>query len=61
MVDTNGEPNDGKISKVFGGCGEMMAKINKFNVAFPAGATAQQKMALLGTAILIDFEYFEKK
>jgi hypothetical protein len=39
----------------------MMANINKFEVAFPAGATAQQKMALLGVTILIDFEYFEKK
>ena len=53
LTDTNGQPNDGYIKKVFGGCAELAAKVNNFEVAFPAGASAQQKMALLGTAILI--------
>jgi hypothetical protein len=38
-----------------------MAKVNKFRVVFPAGATPTQKMVLLGTTLLIDFEYFERK
>ena len=59
LTDGSGNPTDGQVSKIFGGCAEMMAKVNKFNVNFPAGATGQQKMALLGTTILIDFEYFE--
>jgi hypothetical protein len=39
----------------------MAAKVNKFHVTFPVGATAQEKMVLLGTTMLIDFEYFEKQ
>jgi hypothetical protein len=30
-------------------------------VAFPPGATAAEKMALIGTTLLIDLEYFESK
>jgi hypothetical protein len=39
----------------------MAAKVNKFHVTVPVGATAQQKLVLMGTTFLIDFEYFEKK
>jgi hypothetical protein len=49
------------LLQVFNGCAEMAAKVNKFHVTFPVGATAQEKMVLLGTTMLIDFEYFEKQ
>ena len=61
LTDTNGQPTDGGIAKIFGGCAEIIAKVNKFRVTFPAGADPKQKMALIGCTMLIDFEYFEKK
>ena len=85
LTDTNGQPTDGGIAKIFGvsraiiagiwvaffqecqqsscgqGCAEIVAKVNKFRVTFPAGADPKQKMALIGCTMLIDFEYFEKK
>merc|ERR1712216_603971 len=61
ITDSAGQPTSGKIQKVFNGCAEMAAKVNKFHVTFPVGATAQQKLVLMGTTFLIDFEYFEKK
>jgi hypothetical protein len=59
--DAAGRPTGFSIQKLFGGCAELMAKVNNFSVAFPPGASAQQKMALIGTTLLIDFEYFEQK
>lgn len=32
LTDVNGQPNDGSIQKIFGGCAEMMAKVNKFRI-----------------------------
>ena len=61
ITGPNGEPTNAHISKIFNGCAEIMAKVNNFRVTFPPGATPQQKMALIGTTLLIDFEYFEKK
>ena len=61
VTGPGGEPTSAHISKLFGGCAEVMAKVNKFRVVFPAGATPTQKMVLLGTTLLIDFEYFERK
>ena len=62
ITDAGGQPVQGaKISKVFAGCAELMAKVNNFTITFPAGATTSQKLALIGTTMLIDFEYFEKK
>ena len=61
LTDAGGQPSDGKISKVFGGCSEIMAGMNKFRIQYPNGATPSQKMILLANTMLIDFEYFEKK
>lgn len=61
ITDAAGNPTQAHISKVFDGCAEIMAKVNRFRVTFPQNATAVQKMALLGCTMLIDFEYFEQK
>lgn len=61
LTDANGQPSDGKIAKIFGGCGEIMAGTNKFRINFPTGATAAHKMILLANTMMIDFQYFEKQ
>ena len=61
VTGPGGEPTSAHISKLFGGCAEVVAKVHKLRVVFPAGATPAQKMALLGATLLIDFEYFERK
>lgn len=61
ITGPQGQPTDARITKVFDGCAELCAKVNKFRVTFPFGASPAQKMALIGTTLLIDFEYFEKK
>ena len=48
IAGTNGQLTDGRISKIFGGCGEIMAGANNFRVRFPTGASPVEKMALIG-------------
>ena len=48
ITGTNGQLTDGRISKIFGGCGEIMAGANNFRVRFPTGANPVEKMALIG-------------
>ena len=48
IAGTNGQLTDGRISKIFGGCGEIMAGANNFRVRFPTGANPVEKMALIG-------------
>ena len=48
IAGTNGQLTDGRISKIFGGCGEIMAGANNFRVRFPTGASPGEKMALIG-------------
>ena len=61
LTDSNGEPAGGRVAKIFGGCSEMMTGMNKFRIAFPAGATPEQKKALLGCTMFIDYNYFERE
>mgnify|MGYP003335626999 CR=1 FL=1 len=32
LTDSNGHPTDGMVEKIFGGCAEVMAKVNKFRI-----------------------------
>eukprot|EP01044_Picomonas_judraskeda_P000575 COSAG03_NODE_26_length_19032_cov_87.110812_11_plen_277_part_00 len=60
LTDANNEPSEGRVAKVFGGCAELMAGVNKFRIRFPNGATPEQKKALLGMTMFIDYNYFER-
>lgn len=61
LTSTSGDPTTGEIRKTFNGCAEMMAKVNTFECEFPNGATIEDKIALIGSTMLIDMQFFEKK
>jgi hypothetical protein len=50
----------GKITKKFSGClKEMLTDADNFEIIFPDDATPEDKLMLIGTALMIDFRYFE--
>lgn len=49
----------GKIAKIFGGCAELIAGVNQFQLDFPPAATGDQKALILGATMLADLQYFE--
>lgn len=49
----------GNIHKVFKGLSEMGSKTNSFVLTFPQGVTAEDKLLLIGTVLMIDYRYFE--
>merc|ERR1719431_1273012 len=59
LTDNNGE-EVGKISKKWGGAlKEMFTDADTFSVTFPKDLDSTTKAILFGTAILVDFAYFE--
>merc|ERR1719153_1578187 len=59
LTDNKGE-EVGKISKKWGGAlKEMFTDADTFSVTFPKDLDSKTKAILFGTAILVDFAYFE--
>lgn len=48
------------ITQVFNGLAELCCQQNKFKVVFPSDATEADKSLLIGSAMLLDLEYFER-
>lgn len=59
VKDVTGGP-PGKITKIFNGCAEICCGMNRFKLIYPDAATDADKSLLLGSAMLIDLEYFEQ-
>jgi hypothetical protein len=59
ISDVTGGP-PGKITKIFNGLSELCLQLNRFRVVYPESATEADKSLLLGSAMLIDLEYFEQ-
>jgi len=58
--DANGGPS-GEVTKIFNGCSELCLGVNRFKVIYPPHAPEADKPLLLGAAMLLDLEYFERK
>ena len=39
--------------------GEMITDADSYQVGFPAGATAEDKLLLIALGLMIDYQYFE--
>merc|ERR1712217_7107 len=50
----------GRIQKKALTCGEMCMKTNRFEVQFPKQCTMDDKHLLVGSAMLLDLQYFEQ-
>lgn len=53
--------SSGSITKVFNGLSEICLQANKFRIDFPRNAPPNRKPLLLGSALLLDIQYFEKQ
>ena len=64
IYDANADPKVnkpvGNIHKVFKGLSELITDSNAFILTFPKKATPIERMMLIGSAMLIDFRYFEE-
>ena len=60
QVSSESGGENGHITKLFDGCGEIMGMTNKFKLVFPSDAPEAHKSLLLGAAMLLDLQYFEK-
>jgi hypothetical protein len=52
---------DGFIRKRFGGFKELVSDADNYEITFPSDATPEDKLLLIGTAIKIDYSYYERK
>lgn len=59
----SGQPTaaSGVITKVFNGLSEICLQVNKFRIDFPKDASPGDKTLLVGSALLLDIQYFEKQ
>jgi hypothetical protein len=53
------ENRDGMIKKKSGGIKEFISDADTFELIFPIDATAEEKLMLIGTVLMIDYRHFE--
>jgi hypothetical protein len=56
------ENKDGLIKKVFAGITqETISDADNFNIVFPIDATAEDKLMIIGTVLMIDYTFYEDR
>lgn len=59
IYDYNGRNPVGKITKKIAFWKELISKANNWGIQFPAKATPEEKLLLIGCVLFIDYRYFE--